>query len=306
MLKIRRISQHEKQLKTWEKQYQAIAILNKDNVEKRYFNVCLKNDNQQIQMMIDVHGWCQHRWPHLAHYAWQGVDDQSVCEIFKFENHNKSFFTTQFYCHSVDVVNHNKIERFGLSVFENQLGTVLIDAPFEGLPIRKIAHYSYDNLLLSMDWVLGHSTISVSLLSSLALGDVLCIQQLTLNMKIAGQLFARFQKQEEGLFMIEELISTENNIQSTEDYQDEVVRPFNINEMNIQLSFVLGSTNIKINELSDIQIGSVFSIGENKEREVKVYANKQLIAEGELIYIGDGDDLGLEITRIISLGDKRV
>lgn len=128
-------------------------------------------------------------------------------------------------------------------------------------------------------------------------------------MKIAGQLFARFQKQEEGLFMIEELISTENdenNIQSTEDYQNEMVRPFNINEMNIQLSFVLGSTDIKVNELSNIQLGSVFSIGENKEREVKVYANKQLIAEGELIYIGDSEELGLEITRIISLGDKRV
>lgn len=309
MLKIRRISQRETQLKAWEKQYQATAILNKDNVEKRYFNVCLKNDNQQIQIKIDVHGWCQHRWPHLAHYAWEAVDDQSVCEIFEFENHNKSFFTTQLYCHSVDIVNHNKIERFGLSVFENQLGTVLIDAPFEGLPTRNIAHYSYDNLLLSMDWVLGHSIISASLLSSLALGDVLCIQQLTLNMKIAGQLFARFQKQEEGLFMIEELISTEsdeNNIQSTEDYQNEMVRPFNINEMTIQLSFVLGSTDIKVNELSNIQLGSVFSIGENKEREVKVYANKQLIAEGELTYIGDGDELGLEITRIISLGDKRV
>lgn len=309
MLKIRRISQRETQLKAWEKQYQATAILNKDNVEKRYFNVCLKNDNQQIQIKIDVHSWCQHRWPHLAHYAWEAVDDQSVCEIFKFENQDKSFFASQFFCHSVDVINHNKIERFGLSVFENQLGTVLIDAPFEGLPTRNIAHYSYDNLLLSMDWVLGRSTISASLLRSLALGDVLCIQKLTLNMTIAGRLFARFQKQEEGLFMIEELISTEsdeNNIQSTEDYQNEMVRPFNINEMNIQLSFVLGSTDIKVNELSNIQLGSVFSIGENKEREVKVYANKQLIAEGELTYIGDGDELGLEITRIISLGDKRV
>lgn len=309
MLKIRRISQREKQLKAWEKQYQATAILSKDNVEKRYFNVCLKNDNQQIQIKIDVHGWCQHRWPHLAHYAWEAVDNQSIRAIFEFENQDKFFFASQFYCHSVDVVELDKIKRFGLSVFENQLGTILIDAPFEGLPTRNTAHYSYDNLLLSMDWVLGHSYISASLLRSLALGDVLCIQQLTLNMTIAGRLFARFQKQEEGLFMIEELISTEsdeNKIQSTEDYQDEVIRPFNVNEMNIQLSFVLGSTDIKVNELSNIQLGSVFSIGENKEREVKVYANKQLIAEGELIYIGDSEELGLEITRIISLGDKRV
>ncbi|MGG4664644.1 FliM/FliN family flagellar motor switch protein [Providencia vermicola] len=309
MLKIRRISQRENQLKAWEKQYQVTAIINKDNTEKRYFKIGLKNDDQQIQLFIDMHGWCQHRWPHLAHYAWDAVDNQSMCEIFKFENDNKPFFAPSFYCYSVDVVNNSKIERFGLSVFEENLGTVILEAPFEGLPTRNLAHYSYDNLLLSMDWVLGRSYISASLLGSLALGDVLCIQQLTLNMTIAGQMFARFQKQEEGLFMIEELISTEsdeNKIQSTEDYQDEVVRPFNINEMNIQLSFVLGSTDIKVNELSNIQLGSIFSIGENKEREVKVYANKQLIAEGELLYIGDSEELGLEITRIISLGDKRV
>jgi len=35
---------------------------------------------------------------------------------------------------------------------------------------------------------------------------------------------------------------------------------------------------------------------------VKVFANKQLIAEGELIYIGDGEELGLEVIRLAGMG----
>lgn len=108
--------------------------------------------------------------------------------------------------------------------------------------------------------------------------------------------------------MIEEILSPEDGekTQLTEDYQDETERPFNIAQMSIKLTFVLGHSDIPVTELSDIQLGSVFSIGENKEREVKVYANKQLVAEGELIYLDGENELGLEITRIISLGDKRV
>lgn len=309
MLKIRRVSQRETQLKVWEQQYQAKVVLNKHHENRRYFNLCLKNDNQQIYGLIHIESWCQHRWPDLAHYAWEAVDNQSMCEIFIFENREKYFFEPQFYCHTVEIADNDIIEQFGLSVFENQLGNVLFAMPFDGLQTRNLTHDSYENLLLSMDWILGRSYISSALLGSLALGDVLCIQQLTLNMSVAGQLLARFQKQEEGVFMIEEIVSAEteeNDFHGTEEYQNDVVRPFNINEMNIQLTFVLGHTNIAVSELSDIQPGAIFSIGENKEREVKVYANKQLVAEGELIYIGDGDNLGLEVTRIISLGDKRV
>ncbi|WP_204312644.1 FliM/FliN family flagellar motor switch protein, partial [Escherichia coli] len=75
----------------------------------------------------------------------------------------------------------------------------------------------------------------------------------------------------------------ESALLQEETFSDEVVKPFDVNAMTIKLTFVLGQTEITLNELADIQPGAVYSIGENKEREVKVYANKQLIAEGELI-----------------------
>lgn len=206
------------------------------------------------------------------------------------------------------MINNADTEKFGLLAKEDSLGDAMLLGPIAGLTARKPISKQFENLLVSADWVLGDSYISLSLLRSLSLGDALYIQKLQLHMLIGGRVFARFQKQEEGLFMIEEILQPEDTAELplSEDYQDEIERPFNLNEMSIKLTFVLGHSDIAISEINNIQPGSIYSIGKNKEREVKVYANKQLVAEGELIYLGDNDELGLEITRIISLGDKRV
>lgn len=309
MLKIRRISQREKQFKAWQQQYQVDEVIGLMNQDQRYFNVFLHNATQQVNVLIQAENWCKHRWPDLAHYAWEALDTKSLCEIFAFENSTKRFFTNQFEYRHVNIIDNKNTHQFGLLVQEPHLGTVLLSAPIEGLQVRELTNNSFESLPLSIDWVLGYSQISLSLLRSLTLGDALRIQQLQLHMSIAGRLVAQFQKQEEGLFMIDEMLQPEmeeTDFQDSEDYQDDVVRPFDLTDMSIKLTFVLGHSDIPVTELGNIQPGSIFSIGENKEREVKVYANKQLVAEGELIYIGDTEELGLEITRIISLGDKRV
>ena len=309
MLKIRRISQREKQLKAWQQQYHVDQVVDLLSQEQRYFNVFLRSETQQVNVLIQAENWCKYRWPDLAHYAWEALDTKSLCEIFMFENSTERFFTNQFHCKRVDIADNNKAQQFRLLVQEPNLGAVLLSAPIEGLQVRELTNNVFESLPLSIDWILGYSQISLSLLRSLALGDVLYIQQLQLHLSVAGRLVAQFQKQEEGLFMIEEMLSPEMegaNIQPSEGYQDEIIRPFNLADMSIKLTFVLGHSDIPVNEIGHIQPGSIFSIGENKEREVKVYANKQLVAEGELIYIGDTEELGLEITRIISLGDKRV
>ncbi|WP_272681318.1 FliM/FliN family flagellar motor switch protein [Providencia sp. PROV129] len=308
MLKIRRISQLEKQLKTWQQQYQVDVVNLSMQPEQRYFNVRLQGEMEYVDVRVNAEDWCRHRWPDLSHYAWSSLSMDTLCDIFVYETQDKQFFDNQFVYHSIDIIERDDIQSYCLSVKENTLGNVLFSAPFEGLAVREKNNYALRNIVLTADWVLGYSYISLSLLRSLALGDALYIQQLQLKMAIAGREFAQFQKQEEGLFMIEEILSPEEGIEhsSDENYQTETENSFNLADMSIKLTFVLGHSEIPLTELNDIQLGSIFSIGKNKEREVKVYANKQLVAEGELIYLGDENELGLEITRIISLGDKRV
>lgn len=308
MLKIRRVSQQERQLNVWQQQYHVDVNAHGINSEQRYFNVNLQGKNQHINVLVSVEHWCRHHWPDLMHYAWGTLSAQALCDIFAFENQSNGFFDGQYTYRSVEIVDGHELPAFYLFLTENHLGEVYFSTPFDGLPIREQTNRVNKNITLSADWVLGCSYISLSLLRTLALGDALYIQQLQLNMSIAGRVLARFQKQEEGLFMIEEMLSPEDGVEvhPIEDFQNEIEHPFNLADMSIKLTFVLGHSDIPITELNHIQPGAIFSIGENKEREVKVYANKQLVAEGELIYLGDDNELGLEITRVISLGDTRV
>ena len=308
MLKIRRVGQQEKQLKIWQQQYHVDVVNSLTHSGQRYFRVCLQNKLQRVNVLVQIEKWCQHRWPELVHYAWGNLSVDTLCNVFMFENKHQHFFEGQFTCSSVEIIDGNDIQGFRLSAKETCLGEVLLCTPFDGLAVREQADNGITNVSVSADWVLGYSHISLSLLRTLALGDALCIQQLQLHMLVGERVFARFQKQEEGLFMIEEILSPEDgeNIQLVDDYQDEIERPFNMADMSIKLTFIRGHSDIPVTELGNIQLGSVFSIGENKEREVKIYANKQLVAEGELIYLDGESELGLEITRIISLGDKRV
>ncbi|MBS0916084.1 FliM/FliN family flagellar motor switch protein [Providencia rettgeri] len=310
MLKIRRISSQEKQLKIWQQCYLVNAQIKQANRSIPYFKLSLVSETQKINALVAVESWCHYRWPKLVHYAWNLLSTNQLCELFASEYIGITFFSQDFRCESVEIVDDMRINyQPWLIVKETHLGEVLLAEPIEGLEKKQQTNQIVGHLKLQADWILGYSYISAKLLQTIELRDVLSIQQLQLNMSVTGQTLARYQKQEEGLFMIEELVAPKDESECVlpeEDEVQEAVRPFNVKDMNIKLTFVLGHTDITVDELSKMEPGYIYSIGENKEREVKIYANKQLIAEGELIYIGNSDELGLEITHIVSLGDKRV
>lgn len=309
MLNIRRISHREKQIGEWQQRFQQDLAPHIPQVGERYFQITLNSEKQQIQVLVNAEDWCRHRWPKLAHYAWDLLDAKSLCKVFTYENTGNSFFSEQFRCHHVEIIDDEQPQQPWLTVKEKALGIVLLAEPISGLKEIKPINGLSDTLKLQADWILGYSHISGKTLQSIALRDVLRIQNLQLHMSVAGCLVAHFKKQQEGIFMIEQLVVAEDEqIDSAmeEEFVDETVRPFHLHGLTVKLTFVLGHSDITVGELETLQPGTVYSIGENKEREVKVYANKQLIAEGELTYIGDSDELGLEIKRLVSLGDKRL
>ncbi len=309
MLNIRRISHREKQIGEWQQRFQQDLAPYIPQVGERYFQITLNSEKQQIQVLVNAEDWCRHRWPKLAHYAWDLLDTKSLCKVFTYENTGNAFFSEQFRCHHVEIIDDEQPQQPWLTLKEKSLGIVLLAEPIKGLKEAKPMNGLSETLTLQAEWILGYSHISGKILQSLALRDVLRIQNLQLHMSVAGRLVAHFKKQQEGIFMIEQLaVAEDEQIDSAmeEEFVDETVRPFYLHGLTVKLTFVLGHSDITVGELDTLQPGTVYSIGENKEREVKVYANKQLIAEGELTYIGDSDELGLEIKRLVSLGDKRL
>ncbi len=66
--------------------------------------------------------------------------------------------------------------------------------------------------------------------------------------------------------------------------------------IDVQLVAVLGSTNMKISQLLKMGRGAVVQLDRLVGDEIEVYANKQLIARGEIVVIQE--KLGVSLTKI--------
>ncbi|HDL6961217.1 TPA: FliM/FliN family flagellar motor switch protein [Yersinia enterocolitica] len=307
MLNIRRLSTRQIQVTRWQQRYQPDRNAITPQAGERYFRLGLKSVTEKISALVSVESWCRFRWPELKSCAWQELDNQSLTGIFTQENSGRTFFSAEFRVENLEIVDGEEVNQPWLTVAEPVLGAVLLASPFHQLESQPAGPQAWKSVTQQVDWVLGYSRISAGLLQSLALRDVLCIQQLQLCLNVTGRPVARFQKQQEGEFVIEENI---DNVQEAEEMEltlDEVLPEsapsrFDAAKLTVKLTFVLGHSEIPLEELAQIQPGAVYSLGADKDREVKVYANKQLVAEGELIYIGDSEELGLEVTRLAYQG----
>lgn len=307
MLNIRRISARQAEVTRWQQRYHPERYITIPRGADRYFQLWLVSATEKIRALIPADSWCRFTYPELVNCAWQGLDDLAITDIFTMENQGKTFFAGHYRIDNLQIVMGINDGQPWLTLDEPALGTVLMASPLNQLSVRPPPNPLWANITQRIDWVLGNSHISASLLRSIALHDVLRIQQLQLCLTVAGRQIACFQKKQEGLLMVEEMI--ENPVQKEEvpanlhdDIPQEALAPFDLANISVQLTFVLGHSDIPLSELAYIQPGATYSIGADKEREVKVYANKQLVAEGELIYIGEEGELGLEITRLACKG----
>jgi flagellar motor switch protein FliN len=66
--------------------------------------------------------------------------------------------------------------------------------------------------------------------------------------------------------------------------------------IDVEIVAVLGATDIKISQLLKMGRGAVVQLDRHVGDEIEVYANKQLIARGEIVVIED--KLGVNLTKI--------
>jgi flagellar motor switch protein FliN/FliY len=66
--------------------------------------------------------------------------------------------------------------------------------------------------------------------------------------------------------------------------------------INVELVAVLGASDMKISQLLKMGRGAVVQLDRHVGDEIEVYANKQLIARGEVVVVED--KLGVNLTKI--------
>ncbi len=71
-----------------------------------------------------------------------------------------------------------------------------------------------------------------------------------------------------------------------------------VNRVNVEISVVLGRTEMPIRQLLKMGRGAVIDLESRHEDECWVYANGELVARGDIMMIGD--KIGISITRMTS------
>ncbi len=70
----------------------------------------------------------------------------------------------------------------------------------------------------------------------------------------------------------------------------------NLQNVPVRVSAILGRAQVKVNDLIDMQPGSVLSLDRKVGEAVEIYVNDKLVARGEMVVIEN--KLGISITEI--------
>ncbi|MEQ4988541.1 FliM/FliN family flagellar motor switch protein [Proteus vulgaris] len=156
---------------------------------------------------------------------------------------------------------------------------------------------------------LGNSKMSVSLLKTLSLGDIVLIDSIDSSLIIGEKKWMSYQWQEgeNTVVLEEELLNNEvekealiddidTNI-ATQDNGD--LKP--IGTIPITLSFLLESKVLPIEEIEKLALGQQIILSDNASRHITLVVNGVAIAQGELIKVGER--LAVEIQRSHLLQD---
>lgn len=141
-------------------------------------------------------------------------------------------------------------------------------------------------LVLPLRFELGGSDISLDLLRSVRLGDMLLIQQPAARVSCNGVVVGRYQ-QFDGEIRME--------WQEEEAGQASEAAMGSFGQLPVRLEFVLQQSQVTLDELRKLCQGQLLPLAADAERRVEVRANGALLGRGELVQL-DGQ-LGIEVAQ---------
>ncbi|KFX17935.1 FliM/FliN family flagellar motor switch protein [Pectobacterium parvum] len=146
-------------------------------------------------------------------------------------------------------------------------------------------------LPFTLQYVLGHSQLSLSVLMGATAGDLLLIKHYSPVLTIGGKRAFRFSYQSQEVIVEEQL----NDF--SEDYCDEEEVLFDWSNIPVNIEFVLDSHSMVLADLENIRAGSSLPLSADAEKKVKIYLNRKYFAHGELIALENGA-LAVEIYQL--------
>ncbi len=153
------------------------------------------------------------------------------------------------------------------------------------------------NLPVDIQFEVGHSFISISLLKRIHAGDVLLVNHTKNLIFLAGDVLGLFSRNEDGFMFDVEDDYTDIDFDGAEnDIKNESQKLMPRAKISVKLGFVLQQSRISIDELESLYQGMVLPCDPEAEKNITITANGIAIARGEVVWIEDR--LGVEIKEL--------
>ncbi|MDC5886294.1 type III secretion system cytoplasmic ring protein SctQ [Proteus mirabilis] len=261
------------------------------NQNERYFQVLLTQGNVQIEAFLACEEALTVIWPQSAHFPWAIIPQNYLMDVLIQYDLPVTIdgFEGEFSVTPQGIV--QKIARTALWV-SSSLGALFItDA--SGLSLASPERCAAVPIIV--DFVLGITRLSISLLNSIAVGDILLIERMVNLLTVGDTVLLKFAEYSRENVMMEN-ISVSDELFVEESCVEEMssTKPaFDVKKLNVDVRFILHKRMMSIEELSALQAGSLVSLPENTELNVILEVNGYVFARGELVQVGNR--LGVEI-----------
>lgn len=260
-----------------------------------YFSIYGENSLGSFIGLIPVNSIMDRLYPEKK-IDWDQVPSSYLASLF-IQNHTQvllSFSSMPFLLRVEDICLGQSVNGVYPQV-NSDLGKVSI---FKIKGCFQWAALSNNKLGVIGDFCLGESSLSLSLLKNLLLGDVLLIENVSPYLFLGGKRWMKFEWNEERdvqLLDEEELNQMENN-EKNRDVSEINTHTFlankeerlaSISTIPITVSFVLASKTLLIEEIETLKPGQHITLPEDAHRQIILKVNGLSIARGELIKVGE-------------------
>jgi len=247
-------------------------------------------DMSELNGLLDLATWAKTALPELDGIDWLSIEDRIVHPLIAEHplqislSHQHAPLVQMRTVELVSDVNHTDY----LPCLDALPGAIMVEqfTPHALTDASEIASLSH--LPIPLTFSIGYSTLPLSALSTIEVGDVLLIEH-TEGRVLSNGITLFTSELTQGGIMI--LNRTENE---EEQHGASTENTTGINSLPIKLSIVLMEKTVPLNQFKAIAPGEIIELPPSAMLDVEIRANQRCFARGELVQLTNGQ-LGVEI-----------
>ncbi|RJL48601.1 FliM/FliN family flagellar motor switch protein [Pectobacterium carotovorum] len=256
----------------------------------RYLHVFLHNEQEEeAEAFFDVDVWLREINSHLPGVPWIQVPVDYLVRWLATMQLAFMLEETVWYVHHLALPTLSLPEKL-LSLPTQPCPLLCLTWP-SGYTEGDMDRLWLKALPFTLQYVLGHSQLALSVLMDVSVGDLLLIKTYSPILTIEGDRSFRFSYQNQEVIVEEQL----NELQ--EDYCGEEEIFFDWSNIPVNIEFVLDNHSMALADLENIRVGSSLPLRSDAEKNVKIYLNRKYFAHGELVALENGS-LAVEIYQL--------